>query len=101
MGEGRGEGLPGTQASGYARAFTRQARPRRAERNRRPFNATYRISVIGSDSSARTRTGTGDVPIRDGHQFQRRSSSTMLGTNSARTINVSISTPSATAKPSW
>ena len=36
----------------------------------------------------------------DGHQFQRRHSTTMAGTISVRTRNVSISTPSAMAVPS-
>src|SRR6266511_5662661 len=40
-------------------------------------------------------------PSFDGHQFQRPSRRAVEGTSNVRTRNVSISTPSAIAQPTW
>ena len=39
--------------------------------------------------------------MREGHQFHRPTRDTMAGTTSVRVMNVSISTPTATANPSY
>ena len=60
-----------------------------------------RFTLVMASSLLQVLAGYAGRASRDGHQFQRPASATTAGTIKVRATKVSMSTPAATAKPSW